>query len=119
MIKTENKQKELVIELLLEPNVFQGWLQKQCRSSVIGISGNPEHCPLANFLDQSGVRTQVHPDEICIYNPNDKYFVAAVINIEEVGDWVEEFIYYIDKQCSEYMSADDALEALSYLENIC
>lgn len=102
-------------DYLRTPDQLKKWLSEKEPDSVVGTSGDPCHCPVANFLIEMGTvpfsdRISVGLTRIgLIYNLNDD----TITRPELTPGWVARFILAVDSLEKRMVTAERCIQIIN------
>jgi hypothetical protein len=102
--------------MIFDKNEFVTWLNGKHLFEIVGTCGDPEACPLANYLTEKGIFND-HADSFVEVDEDEIIYIENEINFTctfPSPAWVTEFVKDIDSKCGYNKDAtvEDCLEVL-------
>lgn len=91
---------------------FRNWLKSKGEEDVVGETGKPTSCPLANALLQCTYVEEGNQVRVgYLATDIDPYFISETLSFENPS-WVKQFIERVDVIESTRVTAKDVIEVL-------
>jgi|SRR5216683_520893 len=105
---------------------FKKWLSEKKPNKIIGVSKDPENCPLVNYIKSTYPDVDVLLDYLYNYNCFDELKLQLLIDgkIVKIGNWADIFISHVDYTINldnsyepAKITAAEALSILKYIDS--